>query len=52
LRAISHLPTFGGKLSTFGCVDHPSLPVGPLSLHGRHPHVCWKIDIPARFSCL
>jgi len=25
LRAISHLPTFGGKLPTFGCVDHPGL---------------------------
>jgi hypothetical protein len=23
LRAIGHLPTFGGKLSTFGCVNHP-----------------------------
>jgi hypothetical protein len=26
LRAISHLPTFGGKLSTFVCVDHPRTP--------------------------
>ena len=23
LRAIGHLPTFGGKLSKLGCVDHP-----------------------------
>ena len=28
LRAISHLPTFGGKLLTFGYVDHPR----PLSI--------------------
>jgi hypothetical protein len=26
LRAISYLPTFGGKLSTFGCVNHPKPP--------------------------
>jgi glycosyltransferase involved in cell wall biosynthesis len=53
LHAISHLPTFGGKLSTFSCVNHPRPPDRAQILRSRTstaPFGSPALDIPIKIA--
>ena len=53
LRAISHLPTFGGKLSTFSCVNHPRPPDRAQILRSRtFPLSVCNPTCRTNFGCL